>query len=179
MTLHSRTAAALGTGWRDHIEEDIFLLNIVLLCLATFPAISPIADKEFETESINLHAWLETDAKIPVVHLILVGVGEEQGKVACDGEEKIGQIRKLIYQHLGNRLSALTLSSNAVLGSLGKELIWQLTEPGLEHGANDVNIIEIIFLKQIDIIFCTRLAKPKLSTQGIHHYLDQICAATF
>jgi hypothetical protein len=60
------------------IEQDIFLLDVRSLVLAAFPAISPVANQKLEAEGIDLHAWLEADAQISKVHLVLVGMGQKQ-----------------------------------------------------------------------------------------------------
>lgn len=44
--------------------------------LAPLPAIPPIADEELEAEGVNLHARLEADTKVSIIHLVLLGVGE-------------------------------------------------------------------------------------------------------
>jgi hypothetical protein len=49
-------------------------------------------------------------------------------------------------------------SRNAVLCGLRKEFVGEFTEPGLEHGTDDVDIIEVILLKQIDVTLCVALA---------------------
>jgi len=71
------------------IKEGIFLFNVPGLVPATLPALAPLADQEFEAESIDLHTWLETDAEISEVHLVFVRVGEEETEMASDGEEEI------------------------------------------------------------------------------------------
>lgn len=60
------------------VEQHILLLDILSLILAALPAVSPVAYEESEAEGINLQARLETDAQISVVHLVLVGMGEEK-----------------------------------------------------------------------------------------------------
>ena len=50
------------------------LLEELLLRPATLPAILPVTDKELKAERVNLHARLETDAEVSVVHLVLVDV---------------------------------------------------------------------------------------------------------
>lgn len=71
------------------VEKLIFLLDIPGLGLAAFPTIPPIANQEFKTKGINLHAGLEADAKVAEVHLVLVGVCQEKTEVTCDGKEEI------------------------------------------------------------------------------------------
>jgi hypothetical protein len=153
----------------------------VCLGLATLPTISPVADKELETEGVDLHTWLETNAQISEVHLVLFGVGEKEGEVASNSEEKVivewREIGELINEHLGNTFSARAFSSDAVLCSLGKEFVGKLTQPGLEHGADDVDIVEVVLLEEIDVKFYVTLAKENNPISGSAH-LRQISSAT-
>lgn len=57
-----------------------FLLNlkIFFLCPAALPAVLPVADQEVEAECINLHARLEANAKVAVVHFVLVDIGVQE-----------------------------------------------------------------------------------------------------
>ena len=63
------------------------------------------------------------------------------------------QIGKFVNQELGNLVCASAFARYSLLSSLGKELVWKLSQPGLEHRPNNVDIIEIILIKQIDIVF--------------------------
>ena len=62
--------------------------------MATLPTILPITDKEVEAESIDLHTRLETNAKIAIVHLVLVDIGVKEVQVAGDGEQKVVIVRR-------------------------------------------------------------------------------------
>jgi hypothetical protein len=48
---------------------------------------------------------------------------------------------------LGDFLGASVCSGDAVLCGLGEQFVGKFTEPSLEHGADDVNIVEVILLK--------------------------------
>lgn len=66
----------IGYGYasrRGLIEKSVFFFDELCLILATYPAITPITHQKLEAKGINLHAWLETDAQIPKVHLVLIG----------------------------------------------------------------------------------------------------------
>jgi hypothetical protein len=123
----------------------------VCLGLAALPTISPVADKELETECVDLHTWLETNAQISEVHLVLFGVGKKQGKMASNREEKViiewREVGELIDEHLRNTFSARAFSSDAVLCRLGKKFVGKLTQPSLEHGSDDVDIVEVVLLE--------------------------------
>lgn len=66
----------------------------LLLSPASLPAILPVTDKELETEAIDLHARLEANAKIAIVHLVLIHVGMEKVQVTGNSKEKIIIIRR-------------------------------------------------------------------------------------
>lgn len=53
-------------------------LKIFFLCPAALPAVLPVADQEVEAECINLHARLEANAKVAVVHFVLVDIGVQE-----------------------------------------------------------------------------------------------------
>lgn len=52
----------------------LLFLDKLLLRPAALPAVLPIADQELEAESVNLHARLETNTKVAVVHLVLIDI---------------------------------------------------------------------------------------------------------
>lgn len=64
-------------------------LEVLLLCPAALPAVLPVADEEIEAECVDLHAWLEADAKIAIVHLVLVNIGMQEVEMTGDGEEEV------------------------------------------------------------------------------------------
>lgn len=66
---------ALGRLFRL-LEELVFRLGILSLCLAALPAVSPITHEELEAVRVDLHARLEADTEIPEVHLVLVGMSQ-------------------------------------------------------------------------------------------------------
>ena len=91
MALDCGAALALGASWGAlrFLEELVLRLAVLSFSLATLPAISPIANEELEAVGINFHARLEADAKISEIHLVLLRVRQEEGEVACDGEEEV------------------------------------------------------------------------------------------
>ncbi len=50
----------------------------------TLPAVPPVADEKLEAEGINFEAWLEADAEVAVVHLVLTHVGMKKTEMARD-----------------------------------------------------------------------------------------------
>ncbi len=72
--------------WRRGVEERVLLFYVPGLVLASFPAVAPVADKKPEAEGINLHAGLEADTKVSEIHLVLVGMRQEEAQMAGDGE---------------------------------------------------------------------------------------------
>lgn len=95
-----------------------FLLNlkVFFLCPAALPAVLPVADQEVEAECINFHARLEANAKVAVVHFVLVDIGVQEVEVASDGKKKVIVIRrqfgKFIFQHLWRSRRTLAFLSN-------------------------------------------------------------------
>ena len=51
--------------------------EILFLGPAALPAISPVQDKKLKAEGINLHARLEADAQVTIIHLVLFGARVE------------------------------------------------------------------------------------------------------
>lgn len=92
LALDGRGAAPFGAGGRVQIwtvEIVVLGADILLFSLTTLPAISPITNKEFKAEGVDFHARLEADAEVAEIHLVFLGVGEEEGEVAGDGEEEV------------------------------------------------------------------------------------------
>lgn len=77
--------------------------------------------------------------------------------MAGDGEEEVvvvgWEFGQLIFEHLRNLVGALAFVLNADLRIFRKEHVGQVTQPGLEHGADDVDVVEIRLVKEIDIEF--------------------------
>jgi len=133
------------------------LIGVLIFSLATLPTISPVADKEFEAEGINLHARLEADAQVSVIHFVLLGVRKEKREVAGNGEEEVvvegGEVREFVDEQLRDLLRASAFTGNSVLCSLWKEFIWKFAQPGLEHRADDVYVVQIVLFEEVDIKF--------------------------
>lgn len=81
-------------GFSCFLLQLLFLLQKFLLREAPLPAVFPVADKKMKTKGIDFHARLKADAKVSIVHLVLVHVGMKEIQVACNGEEKIIVIRR-------------------------------------------------------------------------------------
>lgn len=146
VTLDCGAASTFCAGRRNWIgEHHILLFNILGFIFAPLPALSPIADKKFEAKRINFHARLEANTQVSVVHLVLVRVGKEKGKVAGNGEKKIviegREVGQLVDEHLRNCHRAGTLTRNALLNNLGEKFVGKSSQPVLEHGTNDVDIV--------------------------------------
>ncbi len=133
------------------------MLRVRLLGLASLPVIPPVADQELEAESVDFHAWLEANAQISEIQFVLLGVSEKEGQVASYGEEEIvvewREIGELIDKHLRDALGAGALSIYAILRLFGEKLIREFAEPGFEHRADYVDIVEVVLLKEIDVKF--------------------------
>ncbi len=66
-----------------------------------------------------------------------------------------------------------TFSGDPVLGSLWEQLVWQSSAQPycLEHGADDVDVVEIVLLEEVDIEFCNNLSATesrRLTTQHVN-----------
>jgi len=174
-------AATFGRVRSDHIEEYILLLDVICLGLASLPAVSPALDQPPETQCINSHAWLEANAQVAVVHLVFVGVSQEKRKVAGNSKEKIvvewREIRELINEHLRDCIGGTVMClSDTILGSLGEQLVRKFTEPSLQHGADDVDIVEITLLKKVDVTLCSSISKISLISKAVSHLRQNVFA---
>jgi hypothetical protein len=111
-----------------------------------------------KAKRVNLHARLETNAEIPIIHLVLIDIRVEEVEVAGDCEEKVvvvrRQFRELILQHLWGGSCALAFFSNHGLRFLGEKFVRQLPQPSLEHRSNCIDVIKIRLVKKIDVEFC-------------------------
>lgn len=106
------------------------MIGVLSFSLATLPTISPVADEELEAEGINLHARLEANAQVSIIHLVLLGVRKEKREVAGNGEEEVvvegREVREFVDEQLRDLLRASAFTGNSVLCSLWKEFIWKL-----------------------------------------------------
>lgn len=77
--------------------------------------------------------------------------------MAGNGEKEVvmerRQFRKLVFEHLRDFGGALTLLLDAFLSLEWENLVGEFTKPGLEHGTNGVDVIEVGLFKQVDIEF--------------------------
>ena len=109
----------------------------MLLRPTTLPAVLPITDKKLKTKRINLHARLETDTKIAVIHLVLVDVGMEEIQMTRNREKKVIVVRRqlgqFIFEHLGCAGGSFTFFGDHGLRRFGEEFIGQFSEPGFEQ----------------------------------------------
>lgn len=65
--------------------------------------------------------------------------------MASDSEEEIvlegRQVGEFVNKELGDLFGVGAFSGDAVLGFLGEEFVWELAQPSLEHGADNINIV--------------------------------------
>ena len=66
--------------------------------------------------------------------------------------------------------------SDTILGSLGKQLVRKFTEPSLQHGADDVDIVEITLLKKVDVTLCSSISKISLISKAVSHLRQNVFA---
>lgn len=92
------------------MHQDVLLLDVLVLVFAALPAISPVADQKLETECINLHTGLETNAQVLEVHLVLVRMSQQKTEMTGDGKEEIilewREVGKFVNQKLRNLVRA-------------------------------------------------------------------------
>lgn len=46
-----------------------------------------------------------------------------------------------------------TFAGYTVLGGLWEKFVGEFTEPGFEHGTNDIDVVEVALLEEIDVKF--------------------------
>jgi hypothetical protein len=132
MALDGRATLSLCTVWGSlrFFKELVFHLGILCFGSAALPAISPIAHEELKAVCVDLHTRLEADAKISEVHLVLLGVSQEEGKMTCDGEEEVvverRQVGEFVNEELGNGFRIGAVTGDAVLGLFGEKFIREL-----------------------------------------------------
>ncbi len=154
-----RIVVAVGT---DLIQDPVFFLQGLFLRPTSLPTISPVADQELEAETVDSQTRLEADAEVGVIHFVFLHVGVQQAQVAGDGEEQVviprRKPRQLVLQELGDFLRSRTFPGNPRLGRFGEDLGREVAQPGFEHGADDVDIIQIMLVKEVDVPFCPAIS---------------------
>lgn len=77
--------------------------------------------------------------------------------MAGNGEEEIvverRKVGEFIDQDLGNGFRASGLLVNSVLRGLWEQLVGQFAKPSFKHRADNIDIVEVILLKKIDVEF--------------------------
>jgi hypothetical protein len=131
---------------------------------AALPAVLPIHHQELKAEGVDFQTGLEADAQVAVVHFVLVREGGEEGEVAGDGEEEIvvegRQFRQFVFEKLRCPCCARTLLGDFVLHGFGEDFIGEVAQPGLKHGADGVDVVEVGFFEQVDVEFSVEAALP-------------------
>ncbi len=153
-----RAARALAAARVQAFQDAVLLDEGLLLGPAPLPAIAPVADKEVEAEGVDAEAGLEADAEVFVVHAVLIDVGVQQAEVAGDGEEEVvvpgWEGGEGVFEHLGHFGCAGALHGDAVLGFFWEDFVREFAEPGFEHGADDVDVVEFVLVEEVDVALC-------------------------
>ena len=139
-------------------EDAVLLGEGLFFGPAALPAVTPVADEELEAEAVDAEAGLEADAEILVVHAVLVDVGVEETEVARDGEEEVvvpwWQLGECVFEHLGHFNCTGTCCGDLALGVFGENFVGKFTEPGFEHGTDDIDVVEFTLVEEVDIALC-------------------------
>jgi len=146
-------------GGRRHVRrvtQALLLIELFLLGPATLPAVAPVANKIIEEPTLQVETRSDADREVVEVHAVTLLVRKEQAQVAGDCEEQVVvEGRKLgesVTELLGGRLAHhievrvlfLQLSGQRVLQVLWEDLGGELAQPGLQHAADGVGIIELL-----------------------------------
>ena len=79
--------------------------------------------------------------------------------MAGDSKEQVvverWQHGKLVDEHFWHLLSTCTFPCNPVLGLFREQFVGKFSQPGFQHGADDVDVVEIRLFKKIHIQLCT------------------------
>ena len=71
--------------------------------------------------------------------------------MAGDSKEEVvlerRQVREFVDEELRHGFGVGAFSGDAVLRLLWEQFVWQFAEPSLEHGADDIDIVQIFLLK--------------------------------
>jgi hypothetical protein len=63
------------------------------------------------------------------------------------------------------------------LCGLGKEFVREFTQPSFKHGADDINVVQVVLLEEIDVQFYIALIKGNNPIRD-SAYLHQTFSAT-
>jgi hypothetical protein len=77
--------------------------------------------------------------------------------VACDSKEEIvlegREVGEFVNKELGDSFGVGAFSGNAVLGLLREQFIGEFAQPSLEHGTDDINIVQVFLFEEVDVQF--------------------------
>jgi hypothetical protein len=144
--------------WISAVLNGILPLQVFSLGYTAVPAILPIQNKPREASVVNLETRHEAHAEVIEGHLIFVGCVEKHGDVGGDGEEKIvvewRKFGKLFLKDFWSRAFGVLLANflnDRVLHRLREDFLGEITKPRLEHGRDDVDIVELGLVEKINV----------------------------
>lgn len=77
--------------------------------------------------------------------------------MACDSEKEVivegRKVGELVDEILRDFCGAWILPLDLLLSYFWEEFIWEFTQPSLKHGANDVDIVEVLAFEEINVKF--------------------------
>lgn len=92
--------------------------------------------------------------------------GDREEEIVIERREH----RKLVFQQLGRLGGSHTAFSYLNLHCLWKDLVWQFSEPRLEHRPNRVDVIEVGFIEEVDVTFRVEASLPMLDIFATARY---------
>lgn len=60
---------------------------------------------------------------------------------------------------MGHSLGAGAFASYPLLRRFGKDFVGEFAEPGLQHGADNIDVVQVVLFEEINIEFCLVLAR--------------------
>jgi len=185
--------ACTAAGGRRHVgrvSQALLLVKLLLLSPTSLPTVAPVPDQVVKQPTVQVKTRSNADREVVEVHTVALLVGEKQAQVAGDSKEEVvverRKLREGVAKFLGCRLAyhiefrvvVLELDAQCVLYVLRYYLSRKLAQPGLEHAANGVRIIQLLFREQVDVKLCIELLARLLSISNESSYLDRSGAAS-
>lgn len=125
-------------------------------------------DQQFKARRIHLHARQDTDGQVHHRHLVLIAVFEDQRKMAGEREEKVVVVRGQVGEFINENLwdfgwFGAAGARNTVLCLFWEQLIREFSEPLLQEGTDNVDVVEIAFLEEVDVEFCNSISNDLIN----------------
>ena len=86
--------------------------------------------------------------------------------MTCDGEEEVivewRELGKLVSHQLWSFGGSHTLFGDLVLHGLRQDLVWEFSQPRLEHRSDGIDVVKVGLIEEVDVMLSVETPLPML-----------------